>query len=472
MSFKSPNREEAFKELNSISRTLGNFTSPSTFNVFSPSTGLNKPNFVTPMTTGSSEVASSIPSAANNSPLTPSEEMILSILQPLVEAHNAKLGPAPSIEEFTLYASLTSKLVKCWKSESPCKPFVLPSSFSPQTLTVPLASTQPHTMSVEISMVEMNTRLTLIDKVAANLKVALVNIISLSYSDFACWNSEGKEILSFFLIVSNTLAQAGVKNDLWIPSVLKALQGSKILTHFTEFHSLPLMSSSGIFHLKLITPEDINSWSFELFMAEFFRLFRDNRFMENISMHLNSWNTSSFKDANLAMVKYKDMMSQLTLYQSLSGHSCDYDGNCKLYIHYFWSTLSTNFLKDFAPFCKEHTGHLPLDAKSKASFLDLDRAISIHAEYSSAMARHAAVKPAHSIHKQISSIASVPTPGPSTTPSVPFVRNPHLICTHCLKPGHLADKCFILNPSIVSQFICKTCKQLGHLSTRCPNKSS
>ena len=162
-------------------------------------------------------------------------------------------------------------------------------------------------------------------------------------------------------------------------------------------------------------------------------------------------------------------MSQLTLHQFYSGASANLIVNCDLYKHYLWNCVDPLILPDFTLHCVMVTKHLPLDAKDKSTFKEIDLAFKNYLEYNKSMEKLRA--PIVEKEKVDSSkpriVNSISSSGNSSKPngsSRSSTRN--AICGHCEKPGHTESQCFTLHPELT---FCKKCRKLGHYASECPS---
>ena len=460
------------------------------------------------------------PAINSHSPLSTEEANQFESLERAIDAHNSGLGPPIPRILLSLHSRLANRLIHSFtptptsKFESPTDRLLkklskVPSSAIPLTPTLvrdinnsavsPSASIQPANSSMVMqpfsnimssptnsfansnvvsspmnsssssattvtqtnphsTLQELNVRLTIIGKAAERLKIALTSFLPLTVDEFSSWSPEGKDALSFHMIVSNFLAQSGLFENLWITVLLNALTGTKILLFFEDNHKLTTSDSNAYTFKRQFNPDDIARWSFAEFMNELLRLFSDPRFMENISKYMNDWKPTTFKDSKHAIDRYRNIMAQLEMFQKHAGMPASFETNCEYNKHLFWKCIDMPTMVSFTQHCLKHTGHLPLDAKTKAPFKTLEKAFRDHQEYESALMKHSLLTSTPTIikHKQIASISTVKDSSPQT-------------CSHCNRRGHNESECLRAHPELVASFICRKCNKTGHTPYRCPS---
>ena len=438
------------------------------------------------------------------SPLTFREVELLDVLQRVIDLNDSDDGPAPSNSELTLYSKLSHKLIRYLSPKKPDTATTATTSsimvYNQQpddmnvtgTLKTPSNDSSPSRVVKEdlidlctsvkqmiisptspvFDLKDLNIRMTIIDRLSAKIRIVLAPFLTGSIEQFSSWSPKGNEVLSFLLMISNTLAHSGANKDFWIPAILGALTGSKLLLYFQEHHSLPMSESNVFSFTREICPEDISSWSFDLFMAELFRLFNDNRFIDSISRYMSTWTTTTFKDIKTALDIFKNIMSQLVMHQHHSKQTANLVANCETYKHYFWRCFDFSKANpDFAMICFNITTHMPLNAKDKAPFKLIDRAFREYFEYSSALIKHKTpiITDTHDTHD-----SSHASPHYSSKPKQVnsiLAHNPNVTCTHCNLPGHLEIHCFKLHPELKRELMCGKCRVKGHSTRNCPSFS-
>ena len=437
------------------------------------------------------------------SPLSAHELELFEAIQQTIDLNESNAGPAPTSIELMLFSKLSNKLVKFLtpkKAEEPSgNPFlsILPLATpisapsvninNPSISILPLA-TPFSTPSVNLNMAipittnhtdifskpgghlsldlkELNMRMGIVDKLASKIRSVIPSCLTCSVDQFSTWSKDGSEALSFLLTITNTLSQSGVFKEMWIPAVLNALLNSKILLHFQEYHKLPMASSNAFSFRRESTPEDIAMWTFQAFTAELFRLFRDPRFLQSISLYMASWTPKTFLDIKTALDFFKQIMSQLTLHQHFSGTVADLNANCNLYKHYFWKCVDPLIFTDFTIHCVMATTHLPVDAIEKATFREVDLAFRNYFEYSKSWEKLKSPIDLPPINiskpKNVNSISA----SNSAPPNSAYYSH-GATCTHCMKPGHSVAQCFTLHHEYQK---CGKCLKMGHPTRKCPS---
>lgn len=330
--------------------------------------------------------------------------------------------------------------------------------------TIPLLKVSEETKT--LSLKDIAIRTSLITGGADTLRDLLSPFVNLEVEHFKIWNTTGNNVFAFLIIIENLLNNTELPNYLWVRVIVKAITGTKILNHFILHNRLPssTQGNNDMLGSLTIASEDLNNWAPEDFMKEIFRIFKDPDFMGNVTRYLASWNINTFSSVKESLLKYRTIISQISLFHRHSNRPTNHTENLNNFKTHIWDTLPEKFINNFQTSCVNDLKMLPLEAMTEKPFVELEASINKFLSYSATLAHHIS-------NSKLNNNTLSPN-GTGKDKSVNAISSssssPEIKCEYCKKANHLEENCFRKHPELKMKWVCYRCKQTGHTPQDCP----